>query len=255
LDLAEPDVTSLNLAQSGHSWAVIAAGTRDMTLCEQEKESTWRINVVGTLEVARQLSEQGIGVIFLSSDAVFDGSTGCYTDDFPPDPVNEYGRQKEEVERGLPGATSGRYLVLRLSKIVGVCKGDGTLLDEMAQQLTSGQRLRAAKDQVFTPICVDDLPAVITALQEVKARGIFNVAGPEAWDRFAVAQCLANRLGLDGRSVQEISLKDLGDELPRPERLGLQCDRLARTVSVKLTPLSKCLKMVAQNYQGGGFSQ
>ena len=63
----------------------------------------------------------------------------AYPDDAPDDamttPLNEYGRQKAEVERLLPEVCQGNCLILRLGKVYGTTPGDGSLLDEMATLL------------------------------------------------------------------------------------------------------------------------
>ena len=107
--------------------------------------------------------------IFLSSDYVFDGTApiGC-VDDAPLCPTTEYGRQKAEVEQAL--AASGKpHLVCRLSKTYGLDRGDGTLLDEIAGKLSTGQSFSAAFDQRFCPTFAGDLPAAIMELQAREA--------------------------------------------------------------------------------------
>lgn len=250
LDLANADIRPLRLTESGHTWAVIAAGVRDFTRCEREKAYTWQCNVTGTLTLASRLSEAGLKVVFFSSDAVFSGETGDHSDDAPSSPVNEYGRQKQEVERLLPERTGGRCLILRIGRLMGVLKGDGTLPDEIARQLSSGVKVNAARDQIFTPTPVNDMPWVLEALQAVDAEGVFNVAVPEAWSRVVIARYLTAGLGVDDGLVREISLDDIADGVPRPKNVSLRCERLQRTLSLSLTSLCTCLDQVIRNYRG-----
>lgn len=251
LDLAAPDPSPLRLAESGHTWALIAAGMRDYAECEQRRADTRARNVVGTLELARRLVEMGLRVACISSDAVFDGKAGGYADDAPLNPVNEYGRQKADLERELPRVTSGRGLILRVGRVVGARKGDGTLPDEIAARLVSGRFVDAAHDQVFTPVVLDDLPRVLATLQAQNASGLFNVAGPEAWSRLDIAVRLAQGLGVDQALVRRISLDDLGDGVTRPKNLSLRCGRL-RALGIEMTPLSRCLERVVENHRNAG---
>lgn len=250
LDLATPEILPPGLVESGHTWAVVAAvGSRDFGFCERHGKYARRRNVVGTLELARRLADLGLKVVFLSSDAVFNGDTGGYADDAPLSPINEYGRQKAEVERQLPRVTRGRCLILRLGRVIGVRKGDGTFLDDMAKRLISGRRVDAAHDQVFTPVLLDDLPGALAALQAADASGVFNIAGSEAWARLAIAKRLAESLGVAGGVIRSISLDDLGGDVPRPKNLSLQCRRLGLILRREVTPLSRCLDVMAANYR------
>src|SRR5205823_2437610 len=148
----------------------------------------------GTLELVRQLWERDIVPIFLSSDYVFDGKrTDGYDDKAPVSPGTEYGRQKAAVEKFL--AESGRsHLVLRLSKVFGLEKGDGTLLDEMAASLMSGRPVAAARDQVFCPTWVVDLVKAIMEVQVRGLRGIVNLCSPQPWSRYELARVVARTL-------------------------------------------------------------
>src|SRR5262249_31541601 len=154
-DLMAPDVGGLPL--SGCRQAVIAAAITKVDACEADPEGTRRVNVLGTLALVRQLWDRDILPVFLSSDYVFPGTDPSgYGDSAQPCAATEYGRQKAEVEAAL--GTSGRpHLVLRLSKVFGLQKGDGTLLDDMAAALAARRHIAAAFDQVFCPAWVRDV--------------------------------------------------------------------------------------------------
>ena len=74
--------------------ALILVAVTKIDTCEEEKAMTRRVNVDGTLELIRQLVNEGIKPVFFSSDYVFDGDTGGYLDESPLNPINEYGHQK-----------------------------------------------------------------------------------------------------------------------------------------------------------------
>ena len=157
-------------------------------------------NVDGTLELARQLAGEGVVPVFFSTDLVFDGQDGRYIDDAPTRPLNEYGAQKAEVEQRLPEVCGGRCLVIRLGKVFGLARGDGTLLDEMAGRLTKGQEVAAARDQVFSPVLVGDVVRAVLSLQAVGVTGVVNLQRPEVWSRFDLGRAVARRSAPPPRS-------------------------------------------------------
>src|SRR6516162_3545969 len=124
LDLAKPDIRLMKLAQSGYEYAIIAAAVTGLARCEQDVAFTRALNVTGTLELAKQLADEGVTPVFFSTDNVFDGKEGGYVDEAPTNPVNQYGAQKAEVERRLPEVSRGRYLIARLGKVFGLVRGD-----------------------------------------------------------------------------------------------------------------------------------
>jgi dTDP-4-dehydrorhamnose reductase len=249
LDLAAPDIGPLKLRDSGYKYAIIAAAVTGLARCEQDRDFTRARNVTGTLELARQLTDEGVTPIFFSTDNVFDGREGGYSDEAPTSPVNEYGSQKAEVERRLPEVTRGRCLIPRLGKVFGLVRGDRTLLDEMADRLTRGQEVAAARDQIFCPVLVDDVVRAVLGLQTVGATGLFNVCAPEVWSRFDLALGLARALGADPSLVKGISLDDLTESFRRTKRGDLRCRRLRATFDLEFQPMASCIAAIAKQYQ------
>jgi dTDP-4-dehydrorhamnose reductase len=253
LDLAAPDIRPLKLRESGYEYAIISAAVTGLARCEQDKDYTRARNVTGTLELARQLTGEGVIPVFFSTDNVFDGREGGYTDEAPTSPVNEYGAQKAEMERRLPEVTRGRYLIPRLGKVFGLIRGDRTLLDEMAERLSRGQEVAAARDQIFCPVLVGDVVWAVLGLQEVGATGLFNVCAPEVWSRFDLALALAQALGVDPALVKGISLDDLKEPFRRTKRGDLRCRRLRAALNLEFQPMAACIAAVAKSYREGGL--
>jgi dTDP-4-dehydrorhamnose reductase len=225
-DIREPNLTMLRLEDAGHQAVLIASAKPNIAYCEQNKEAAYAVNVKGTLELIRQIGRTRMQAIFLSSDYVFAGRAGPHDDDHPTRPATEYGRHKAEVEREMP-SLAANYLVLRLSKIYGMQKGDKTLLDEMAGLLAAGNEIRAARDQFFCPTNVGDLVRVVQQIQDCGMQGIVNACSPERWSRSDIALALADALRVDRSLVKPISLYDIPAMAGRPLDTSMKSSRLA----------------------------
>jgi dTDP-4-dehydrorhamnose reductase len=244
LDLANPNFDGLPL--DGVREAVIAAAVPRVDDCERDPVGSRRVNVVGTLELVKRLSDRGIVPVFLSSDYVFAGTNPSgYSDDSETNPTTEYGRQKAAVEAAL--STSGRpFTVLRLSKVFGLTRGDGTLLDEMAAKLAAGGIIAAATDQVFCPASVNDVVQAVLAVQRAGLRGIVNLVPAEAWSRYDLAIEVARAVGAAESQVRPISLDDLPG-VKRPKCTKLIPDR---DIGFTFTPVRDSIRKLAQEYAG-----
>lgn len=249
IDMCNPDISAFKLAEKGYREAIIAAAISNFKLCENEKEYTRQINVEGTLELARQFHKEGLKVIFISSESVFDGITGGYSDDAPVNPIFEYGRQKAEVEQRLPETCKGHYLIARIGKTFGLKKGDNTLLDEMATKLIANKPIRALTEQIFCPTLVDDTVQAVMMLQKKGTTGITNICSPEIWSRFDLAVELAEYLNKDVNLVQPMSFEDLGDNFHRPKRTNMISNRLKEEVQINFKPMRYCIQKVDENYR------
>lgn len=255
LDLACPDITPLRLAASGYQDALILAGISKIATCQDNKELSRRINYTGTLTLIQQLVKEGIKPIFFSSDYVFNGKSGNYDDEAPPDPLNEYGRHKAEIEARLKEICHGKYLVVRLSKIFSLEKGNGTIFDEMASILSSGGTVWSASDQIFSLTLISDLVNVVTTLQRNNATGVYNICSPEVWSRYDLALRMAECLGVAPRKVQKISLDELGESFTRPKNTSMATKRLDRDVNYRFTPIMHCIRKIAENWMAPKLTQ
>jgi dTDP-4-dehydrorhamnose reductase len=224
VDLQAPEFHRLPYRFPEYKWAVIASAITKIAACEQDKESSYQCNVTGTLLLIQQIRDQGLVPVFLSTDYVFDGVTGGYTEQSPTNPLNEYGRQKALVEKAV--VSHPNSLVIRLGKVLGREFRGKTLLSEMVDHLLSGRKIRAAYDQRMSPIFLDDVIRGILILQNLDARGLHHLCGTEIWTRLELAQFIAKRLAVDGRLVESVSLNDLGESFLRPKYTDMQCSRL-----------------------------
>jgi dTDP-4-dehydrorhamnose reductase len=218
--LESPDLFISGVKTMGYHWGVIAAAVPGLARCETDPEGTRRCNVEGTLSLARQLVKIGIRPLWFSSDQVFDGTAQFYTDYSPTCPINEYGRQKAEVEARFAEASAGTGLVVRLSKVYDATPGSGTLLDGMVMNLRSGGTERAASDLVFCPTHRDDVVTCVIRLMQLDASGIANVAAPPI-SRLDLARLAAKTLGADPGQVEPIRLSDLNEPFSRPDQVTL----------------------------------
>ncbi|MEI6033587.1 MAG: SDR family oxidoreductase [Verrucomicrobiae bacterium] len=247
-DICRPDLKAIVPTGSEVRAVIIASAKPNIGYCEQHREEAFAVNVAGTLELVRQAVNLGLQPIFLSTDYVFDGRAGHYDDAAVTCPTTEYGRQKQAVENEIPALTDN-YLILRLSKIYGTQKGDGTLLDEIASALTAGKEVRAATDQIFSPTHVDDLVRAIVSIQELGLRGTINVCAPESISRCDVAICMARSLGLPDSRVAPISLHDLPGMEDRPLNTSMTCPRLTAEVGQTFAPLQGSIDAVAAQWK------
>ena len=116
LDLSE------DIGRWGCPWPVavafICAGVTNHGACTRDLVTTARVNVHGVSALVKDLVAQGTFVVYLSSNAVFDGSTARQLPDDPLSPMTEYGRQQAEAERQI-SQRAASVAIVRFTKIIG----------------------------------------------------------------------------------------------------------------------------------------
>lgn len=247
LDLLNPDISPLNLAKQGYKEAIISAGISKLLLCEQQKKHAQQVTE-GTIRLIKQLCREGIKPIYLSSDVVFNGINGGYKEEAELKPVCEYARQKVMTEQYIKEVCKENFLIVRLSKVFTLEKGDGTIFDEMASALSAGRKIKAAYDQVFSPTLLADTVNAILCLQSKGSCGIFNLSSPEVWNRYDLAIKMADYLGANRNLVERISLDQLQESFTRPKNTSMNTTKLSHETGYKFTAIDECLKKISSNY-------
>lgn len=214
--------------------AVILLGQTNIDACAENPQATARINVEGILRVVGDLASLGITPVFVSSDAVFDGSRSYWTEDDAPRPVLAYGRQKLEVERAM-ASLGGQWIVVRLPKLLL------PMVMDWVKQLGSAHPIRCATDQFFTPADPSDAARAIVALIDQQAHGLYHVAGPERLSRRVLLQAVLDEYRLHQEPlapIVECSMREIekAQKLrePRPLDTSMRSTRLA---SLKMPPM------------------
>lgn len=252
MDLASPGSLPARLADTGHREALILAGVASIARCERDPAGTRALNVEGTLRLAGALLDAGVRPVFASSDYVFDGERGGYEERDTPAPGTEYGRQKAETEARLIVSCGGDCRILRLSKVFAVERGGGTLLDQLAARLVSGEGVDAADDSIFCPTLREDLVAAVALVQAHDLRGITHACGPEARSWHDLAAALAGALGVDPLLVRRCSIDEIQREPRRPKNISMSNERLVRATGCTFTPVAASVARVAALWRKPG---
>lgn len=144
------------------------------------------VNVNGSAAVARAAAAVAARLIHMSTDVVFAGRRGWYTEDDPPDPVTEYGRTKADGEHAV-AAAHPNALVVRTSLLYGGRTPGRHERDALEA------RFPFFTDELRCPTHVADLADALLELAELDASGTLHVAAPEAVSRCEFARLLARR--------------------------------------------------------------
>jgi dTDP-4-dehydrorhamnose reductase len=200
--------------------------------CETHPEETRSVNVDGTLNVARACEKIGARMVFFSSDYVFDGVKGVYSEDDPPSPINEYGRQKAETERQVLQIDPAN-LVIRTSGAYGWQWEPKNFVLQILGRLGRGERMKVVKDLRYNPTYVENLAAITVALAEAGARGVFHAVGADEISRHEFALRAARAFGLDASLIDGVSSSEFRSPTPRPKESSLKTDKVRTTVAVQ----------------------
>ncbi len=200
---------------------VNAAAMTNVDGCEAERELAWKINVGGVENIVEAARRTDSTVVHVSTDYVFDGKAGPYTEEDRPRPLNYYGRSKLASENQL--RTSGlKYVIARTMVLYGYAAGaKSNFALWLIQQLEQRAPIRVVDDQMGNPTLADDLAHSIVSAIELERTGVFHIAGRDIVSRFDFALKLARKFGYDPDLITPIKTIQLRQPAERPLNSGL----------------------------------
>ena len=246
-DLRDHDAVRAFVEQVRPAVVICPAAISNVERCELEPDAARAVNVDGTLALAAAARAAGATFVFFSSEYVFDGSDGPYDEQREVNPINEYGRQKVQVEQALPELTGGDFIVARVSCVYGHERRRKNFVFQLWAALSEGREFRTPGDQIGTPTAAANAAEVVRDLVEAGERGVFHVAGAERMLRSDLARVAAQELGLDAALIRPVATDELGLAAPRPLGAGLLIDRASAAARTPLLgPREGIRQMLAQ---------
>jgi dTDP-4-dehydrorhamnose reductase len=249
LDLADTAAVAGLMADLRPDWIFCTGALTHVDYCEDHPGEAERINRHGPGAVAAAAAGVGARVVLFSTDYVFEGSAGPYSEDDPPRPLSVYGRTKLEGEQALT-ASGVRALVIRTSWVYGPDHQAKNFVCQLIRRCRAGERMLVPADQVSTPTYNQDLAGASVELAERDVAGVLHVAGPTVLDRHAFALLAADVFDLDPSLISPVTTASLGQRAPRPLRGGLRADRVRRILATPLRTAHEGLEAMRKAIAG-----
>ncbi|MGC3999819.1 MAG: SDR family oxidoreductase [Anaeromyxobacter sp.] len=233
--------------------AVLHAGAAtDVDGCERDPVLAWRVNVGGTEQVARACHVLEARLVAVSTDYVFDGTTGDYREDDVVNPRGAYARSKRCGEEAAlllaPDAAVARVAVV----FSGRAGAKSTFATQVIEKLSRGEVVKAFEDQVVSPTLAESAAAMtLELLLEHDYRGVLHTSGATRVGRVQFAQQVAALFGLEG-TIQPVKTADVKLPAPRPLKSGLNVDRATGLLRNRPLTLEEALREFKRQWEGRG---
>ncbi len=240
-DIKTPDLNSLDIDLKLASHAVICSSITRPDDCKLDESNSYAVNVKGTKKLIEQLFQKNIIPVFFSSEYVFDGRKGNYTELDKTSPCTIYGTQKGDIENFLLQAKK-EYLILRLSKVFGLEKDDGTILTSTIFALKRNQKIKCATDQIFSPTYIGDLVSSLELALNKKLIGLYNIASPEYFSRYDLVMLIKSELNISSGEIIPCSIKDFNFLDSRPPNTSLNVGKFIQATGFTFTKMRDCIK-------------
>lgn len=214
---------------------ILAAGLASADVCEDRPGDAYAVNVDGARNVAE--ASRGRALVHFSTDHVFDGKNGPYSEEDPVNPLSVYGRTKLESER-IVRTVNPRSLVLRTS-LVWSREGRSFFTSLLAAK----EAIPCWTDHRGSYTYGPNLAEAVVELLEAGKTGLWNIAGAEVLDRHTFALKVAERFGLDPSLFRPIPIREAPPRAPRPLRAGLRVEKAQAVLRTRLLGVDEALEV------------
>lgn len=207
-----------------------AAAIADINFCEANTNTADRVNIVLTRALVELCREGAARLVFTSTDTVFDGERGNYTETDAPSPVNYYGHTKVMAEEFVQERLSD-WVIARPAIVFGLpfFSAGNSVIVRMLESLRAGKPIQAFTKEVRTPVDVVTLGEALLELAGNTYQGVLHLSGNDRLDRPTFSRLIAERLGFSPDLIVPVDAKGLSDRAPRPRDVSLDNSK-ARTV-------------------------
>ena len=197
-DLREPEI----IDYKQYDAAVICIGLSYLSYCEMNPALTREINVNLTINLISHLNRLGVFTVVLSTNQVFDGEKPFRKTTDKRCPINEYGRQKSELESLVEKFSN--YSIVRITKVIS---SNLPLLVQWKEKLEAGLEIKAFEDMSVCPVHLSRVIEKIKIIIEKKEPVIYHCSGENDLSYFDYAKFFAQENGYDINLVTRDSYK------------------------------------------------
>ncbi len=202
------------------------AAMTDVDACESNQKLCWDLNVNAVKYLIEASRRNNSHLIHLSTDFVFDGKNGPYSETDEPNPLSYYGNSKYESEKLLQ-ASNIKWAIVRTIIVYGIGENmsRSNIVLWAKEALEKGSPLTIVDDQFRAPTLAEDLAEGCWLIAKKEAEGIYHLSGKDAMSIIDLVYRVADFYKYDKSIVTPISSSSLNQAAKRPPKTGFILDK------------------------------
>ena len=195
--------------------------------CEDQKELCDKINVRAVEYLSKACEQYDTHLIHISTDFIFDGENGPYSEDDIANPLSYYGLSKWKSEKVLQDS-SCKWAILRTIILYGIAESlqRNNIVLWGRKALKEGQTLNIIDDQFRSPTLAEDLAQACRLVVEKQATGIYNATGKDIMSIYEMVERMADFYQCDKSQINRISSSTLNQKAKRPPKTGFLLNKI-----------------------------
>ena len=253
MDITNAEETMAVISAEKPEVVIHTAAMTNVDQCEQDKEGCWLQNVTAVENIVKACEANGSFLLHLSTDFIFDGENGPYTEAATANPISYYGESKLAAENVVMKSRVN-WAIARTVLVYGVAfdMSRSNIILWVKKSLEEGKTINVVNDQWRTPTLAEDLAMGCYLIAQKKATGIFNISGSDLLNPYQMALATADYFGLDKSLINETDGSKFSQPARRPPKTGFIIDKARKELGYKPHSFAEGIKVVAEQVVDAG---
>ena len=241
LDISDPDAVAVVKDNFQPDVILNLAAMTNVDGCERNPEGAKSANVDAVKFLANGFKRHFIQI---STDYIFDGNNGPYSEADIPNPISVYGQTKWEADQYLE-STECIVTTLRPNVVYGYTKyTKASFVKWVVDSLAAKKTINIVDDQWNNPTWTEALADVIERVIDKRLLGTYHYGGDRVMNRYEFAHIIADIFELDASLIKPIKTVELNQDAPRPLKSGLKTDKIEKELGIRPKSVETCLKEI-----------
>lgn len=244
-DITDKNEVEKTVIENRPDVIIHCAAMTDVDLCEDKTDLAYKINSEGTRNITKASEKTGAKIIYVSTDFVFDGEKGYYSEEDETNPLGIYAKSKYDGEIQVKKYSSN-WAIARVSVLYGWHKKQN-FTTWVINQLRNNNPINIVTDQINSPTYADNAAEAIFEIAKQDKTGIFHTAGNDRINRFDFTKKIAEAFNLDKDLINPTTSKQFVQKAPRPRDSSLNVNKIEKELGMTMETCDESLNRMAKD--------
>ncbi len=247
LDTTDRNAVETIIQKTNPDIVINTAAMTNVDGCEDDKEGCWKANVDAVAYLVKACEKINAFFIHISTDFIFDGTTGPYKEDDEPNPLSYYGESKLASEK-IVQSSHIDWAIARTVLVYGKNPGvkRSNIILWVKNSLEEGKNINVVNDQWRMPTLAEDLAMGCYLIAKKRATGVFNISGADMLTPYDIAIKTADFFKLDKSLIAETDGSKFQQKAKRPAKTGFILDKARETLNYRPHTFEEGLEILSK---------
>jgi len=249
-DLTQSGSIEALLEECNPDWVINCAALANLEVCEAQPDLAEKLNIELPEKLAMNVAKGGARLVHVSTDAVFDGRQGNYSETDQPNPLSKYAESKLEGER-VVSSVNPEAIIARVNMFGWSLSGKRSLAEWFLNNISANKNISGFTDVFFCPLLATELSRILLEMLTHGLQGIYHVVSRDCASKYEFGVKLAGLFGYDTSLIQPISFAESNLIAERSLNLTLRADKLTNDLGAPPPDLNSCLEQYHHQFLDG----